>query len=50
MLLPRRIRKVKVNGQTLWVTPDDVYLKETTDNNGNKAYSVVGTPDDEPQD
>ncbi|MGZ3756920.1 MAG: DUF6515 family protein [Mucilaginibacter sp.] len=45
--LPQDSRKVRVNGQTLYVTPDDVYLKQTTDNNGNKAYTVVGLPGQE---
>jgi hypothetical protein len=42
--LPQDSRKVRVNGQVLFVTPDDVYLKATTDQNGNKAYVVVGLP------
>jgi len=45
--LPQGSRKVSINGQSLYVTPDDVYLKATTDQNGNKVYTVVGTPDQE---
>jgi len=47
--LPQDTRKVRINGETMFVTPDDVYLKQTTDSNGNKVYTVVGTPD-QPQD
>jgi FlaG/FlaF family flagellin (archaellin) len=45
--LPQDSRKVSINGQTLYVTPDDVYLKQTTDNDGNKGYIVVGLPGQE---
>jgi len=45
--LPQNSRKVTVNGQSLYITPDDVYLKATVDNNGNRVYTVVGTPDDQ---
>jgi hypothetical protein len=47
--LPQDSRKVRINGETMFVTPDDVYLKQTTDSNGNKVYTVVGTPD-QPED
>jgi len=47
--LPQDSRKIKVNGEVLFVTPDDVYLKVATDQNGNKAYTVVGTPDQQPE-
>jgi len=45
--LPQDSRKVRINGETLYVTPDDVYLKQSTDNSGNKAYTVVGVPSGE---
>jgi len=45
--LPQDSRKVRINGETLFVTPDDVYLKQSTDNSGNKAYTVVGVPSGE---
>jgi hypothetical protein len=47
--LPEGTRTIHVNGQTLYVSPDDVYYQETTDTSGNRVYKVVSTPADEPQ-
>jgi len=47
--LPTDSRGVTVNGTRMFVTPDDVYYQETRDNNGHKAYKVVGLPSDSPQ-
>ncbi|HEY8930946.1 MAG TPA: DUF6515 family protein [Mucilaginibacter sp.] len=47
--LPPDCRKIKVNGEKLYVSPDGVYYQETTDDKGNKAYKVVGLPTDEQQ-
>jgi len=47
--LPPDCRKIKVNGDKLYVSPDGVYYKEQQDNNGNKTYKVVGLPSDEEQ-
>lgn len=47
--LPPDCRKIKVNGDKLYVSPDGVYYKEQQDNNGNKTYKVVGLPSDEDQ-
>ncbi|HVW96734.1 MAG TPA: DUF6515 family protein [Mucilaginibacter sp.] len=47
--LPEGTRTIHVNGQTLYVSPDDIYYQETTDTSGNRVYKVVSTPDDEPQ-
>jgi len=48
--LPPDCRKIKVNGDKLWVSPDGVYYKEEADANGNKTYKVVGLPSDEQPD
>jgi len=45
--LPPDCRKIKVNGDKLFVSPDGVYYKEQADANGNKTYKVVGLPSDE---
>ena len=42
--LPKDSRGVTVNGQRLFVSPDDVYYKKTIDNDGNIAYKIVGLP------
>jgi len=46
--LPQDTRKIKLNGETFYVSPDDYYYQQTTATNGNKVYKVVGTPSDEP--
>ena len=46
--LPSDSRKIKINGQTYFVSPDDFYYQETQDQDGKKAYKVMGTPDDNP--
>jgi hypothetical protein len=46
--LPPDCRKIKVNGEKLFVSPDGIYYQEITDNNHNKAYKIVGLPSDEP--
>lgn len=48
--LPQDTRKVKINGEKLFVTPDGVYLQEQRDSTGKKIYVVTGTPDDDGQD
>jgi len=45
--LPPDCRKIKVNGQKLWVSPDGVYYQELTDSNKNRIYKIVGLPSDE---
>jgi len=47
--LPPDCRKIKVNGDKLYVSPDGVYYKELQDDKGNKTYKVVGLPSDEEQ-
>ncbi len=45
--LPPDCRKIKVNGQRLWVSPEGVYYQEQVDAHNNKIYKVVGLPTDE---
>jgi len=46
--LPQDSRGVTVNGQRLFVSPDDVYYKKTRDNNNQVAYKIVGLPSEAP--
>jgi hypothetical protein len=46
--LPSNSRKIKIGGQLYYVSPDDFYYQETRDQDGKKAYKVMGTPDDNP--
>jgi len=46
--LPEGTRTITINGQKLYVSPDDYYYQEARDNNNNKVYKIVGTPTDEP--
>jgi len=48
--LPEECRRININGQKFFVSPDGYYFQETRDPNGNKVYKVVGTPADEPED
>jgi len=45
--LPQSCRKINVNGQKLYVSPDGIYYQEQVDNNNNKTYKIVGLPADE---
>ncbi|HVW96453.1 MAG TPA: DUF6515 family protein [Mucilaginibacter sp.] len=45
--LPPDCRQIKIDGEKLFVSPDGVYFKEITDDDGNKTYKVVGLPSDE---
>jgi hypothetical protein len=45
--LPPDCRKVKLNGETLFVSEDGVYYQETTDGNNKKAYKIVGVESDQ---
>ena len=47
--LPQGTRTIHINGQTLFVSPDDVYYQETTDTSGKRVYKVVSTPGDAPE-
>jgi hypothetical protein len=48
--LPTDCRKISLNGEKYYVSPDGYYYQDTQDANHNKAYKIVGTPDDAPQD
>jgi hypothetical protein len=48
--LPEDSRKVTVNGDKYFVTPDGVYLHEQRDSNGKKIYVVTGIPGDDQED
>jgi len=46
--LPPDCRKISLNGQKYYVSADGYYYQDTVDANNNKAYKIVGTPDDGP--
>ncbi|MFA6087561.1 MAG: DUF6515 family protein [Mucilaginibacter sp.] len=48
--LPDDSRKIKVNGEKLYVSPDGTYFQEQTDADNNKVYKVVGLSGEEPDD
>jgi hypothetical protein len=48
--LPDDCRKMKVNGEKLYVSPDGTYFQEQTDANNNKVYKVVGLSGEDPAD
>jgi len=45
--LPEDSRKIKVNGEKLFVAPDGTYFQEIRDANNNKVYKVVGSAEEE---
>jgi hypothetical protein len=47
--LPQDCRKIKVNGEVLYVSPDGIYYQQQVDSSGNKSYKIVGLPSDEPE-
>lgn len=46
--LPSDSRRIRIAGQVYYVSPDDFYYQEIHDQNGKKAYKVMGTPDNAP--
>ncbi|HEY5327545.1 MAG TPA: DUF6515 family protein [Mucilaginibacter sp.] len=44
--LPADCRKVKLNGESLFVSEDGIYYQETRDSNNNKVYKIVGLESD----
>lgn len=48
--LPPNCRKITVNGNRLYLSPDGVYFKAQVDADGNKTYQIVGLPSDTDQD
>jgi hypothetical protein len=47
--LPPNCRKININGDKLYISPDGVYYKVLTDASGNKTYKIVGLPDQDDQ-
>ncbi|HEY9001988.1 MAG TPA: DUF6515 family protein [Mucilaginibacter sp.] len=48
--LPPNCRKISLNGEKYYVSEDGYYYQEARDNNNQKVYKIVGTPDDGPSD
>lgn len=46
--LPADCRKININGERFYVSPDGYYYQEARDQDNNKVYKIVGTPSDEP--
>lgn len=46
--LPPNCRKISLNGEKYFVSEDGYYYQEARDNNNQKVYKIVGTPDDGP--
>ncbi len=44
--LPPDCRKVRLNGETVFVSEDGIYYQETRDGNNNKVYKIVGLESD----
>jgi hypothetical protein len=44
--LPQGSRKLNINGQVMYMSPDGAYYQAFTDQNGNTEYKIVGLPDD----
>lgn len=45
--LPPDCKKLRINGEVLYVSPDGVYYQEQTDSDGDISYKIVGLPSDE---
>ncbi|HVV53678.1 MAG TPA: DUF6515 family protein, partial [Mucilaginibacter sp.] len=46
--LPPDCRKINLNGEQYYVSPDGYYFQEMRDKDNNKVYKVVGVPEDQP--
>ena len=44
--LPQDSRKIRLNGEIFYVSPDDYYYQATIGTNGGTVYKIIGTPDD----
>ncbi len=44
--LPQGSRKLNINGQVMYMSPDGAYYQSFTDQGGNIEYKIVGLPDD----
>ena len=47
--LPPNCRKITLNNEKYYVSEDGYYYQDFRDSNNNKAYKIVGTPDEAPQ-
>ena len=47
--LPPNCRKININGDKLYISPDGVYYKVIVAQDGSKTYKIVGLPDDQDQ-
>jgi hypothetical protein len=47
--LPPNCKKMSINGDKLYVSPDGVYYKAQGDQNNNTVYKIVGLPGDDGQ-
>jgi hypothetical protein len=45
--LPQGTRKININGQTMFLSPDGIYYQAFVDQDGNTEYKIVGLPDDD---
>lgn len=44
--LPEECRKITLNGQKYYVTPDGYYLQDAVDDDGNAVYKIISVPTD----
>lgn len=44
--LPQDCKTITLNGETYYISPDDVYFRETIDSSNKTSYEVVGKPTD----
>jgi len=47
--LPPNSRKININGEKLYLSPDGIYYKAVVDQNNNTTYKIVGLPSDDDQ-
>jgi len=44
--LPQGSRRLNINGQVMYMSPDGIYYQSFVDQDGNTEYKIVGLPDD----
>jgi hypothetical protein len=44
--LPQGCRRLRVNGQMLYLSPDGIYYQQQVEQDGTTDYKIVGLPDD----
>lgn len=45
--LPQGSRRLNINGQVMYMSPDGIYYQAFIDQDGNTDYKIVGLPDDQ---